>query len=80
MNILKICITLFYPHIDTQYLWIQGIFSLGRAMLKKIPGDSNSSDLMTKHVPAPHLNRLLEAMGVRFAGGAARGAKALAPD
>ena len=36
-------------HLDTHTLWVQQAVRSGRLQLKKVPGESNPADLLTKH-------------------------------
>ena len=56
-------------HIHVQYLWVQSVVASGAVELKKIPGESHRSDLMTKHLAAPRMEKLLVAMDFEFAAG-----------
>ena len=56
-------------HIHVQYLWIQALIANNRVALQKIAGDVNRSDLLTKHLAAPRMNRLLADMGFARASG-----------
>ena len=38
--------------LDTQFLWVQDLFSRGRAHCRKIPGKENPGDLFTKYLGA----------------------------
>ena len=47
-------------HISVRFLWVQDHTSNGSVKLVKVPGDDNTSDLMTKHVPGARILHLLE--------------------
>ena len=38
-------------HLDTHTLWIQQAVRTGRVDLRKVPGESNPADILTKHWP-----------------------------
>ena len=65
-------------HMDLKYLWIQAVLKQGRLGLVKQEGKTNFADLMTKHLAAPDMERLLEAAGFEFRDGRAAGALELA--
>ena len=56
-------------HIHVQYLWIQSVVASGAVELKKIPGESTRSDLLTRHLAAPRMEKQLHAIGFAFAKG-----------
>ena len=57
-------------HLDTQTLWVQQAVRSGRVDLRKIGGDVNPADLLTKHMSSQDkLKRLVELFGCRFEGG-----------
>jgi len=63
-------------HLDTQTLWIQQAVRSGRIDLRKIGGEVNPADLLTKHMSSQDkLRRLVGLFGCKFASGRA----ALAP-
>ena len=49
-------------HIDTQWLWVQGVFHFKEATIKKIPGIENEGDLMTKYLDKNNINKALKGM------------------
>ena len=53
-------------HLHTQYLWVQQIFSQGRAKIKKEPRASNQADMMTHYCDAATIKRFMAAMGQEF--------------
>ena len=55
-----------------QYLWIQSLVAAGTVTLRKIPGEINRSDLMTKHLQAHRMKELLSALGFVFMTGKSR--------
>ncbi len=65
-------------HVDLKCLWIQAVLKQGRLGLVKQGGKTNFADLMTKHLAAPDMERLLEAAGFEFRDGRAAGALELA--
>jgi hypothetical protein len=63
-------------HLDTQTLWIQQAVRSGRIDLRKVGGEVNPADLLTKHMSSQDkLKRLVGLFGCKFASGRA----ALAP-
>ena len=50
-------------HIATVYLWIQQCVKDGEVRIRKIDGEKNRSDLMTKYLASVRLFMLLEKMG-----------------
>ncbi len=51
-------------HIRVQYLWVQQKLQDGEMTVKKVPGQDNPADLMTKHLPVSDMCRHLEALCV----------------
>ena len=64
-------------HLDTQALWIQDAVRTKRVNVLKVPGSENVSDIGTKHLDAPTLNKLLKMIGVEFRDGRATSAPEL---
>jgi hypothetical protein len=56
-------------HIDTQWLWVQGVFNRREATILKIPGLTNDADLMTKYLDGGKINAVMVSMGFAFASG-----------
>jgi hypothetical protein len=56
-------------HIDTQWLWVQGVFNRKEAVIKKIPGATNDADLMTKYLDGKRIGELMLQAGFTFADG-----------
>ena len=62
-------------HIDTHTLWVQQAVRSRRIEGKKIPGDRNPADLLTKHsLSAERVKALVELHGCKFIGGRAANA------
>ena len=53
-------------HISLRFLWVQDHTSNGSVKLVKVPGEDNTSDLMTKHVPGVRILHLLEKLHLSF--------------
>ena len=51
-------------HLSTQTLWVQRLVQDKVLGIQMTPGDSNPSDLGTKHVEGPRIVKLLQ--GIRF--------------
>ena len=59
-------------HLDTHTLWIQQAVRLKRVNLRKVPGESNPADLLTKHsLSRDRLEMLVELFGCKFVDGRA---------
>ena len=56
-------------HIDIHMLWLQERVHKGRIMIKKINGDSNISDALTKHLEVAKMHAHLESTGQCILGG-----------
>ena len=54
-------------HVQTRFLWIQERVASGHLTIKKIKGESNCSDILTKTVAAPTLRKHAASMGLRDA-------------
>ena len=64
-------------HIATHSLWVQQAIRSGRFVLKKIDGERNPADLMTKHMPSREkLSTLVRLFGCTYASGRADAAPA----
>ena len=62
-------------HLDAQTLWIQQAVRAGKVDLRKIDGDKNPADLLTKHsITEARLEMLVEVFGCRYAEGRAASA------
>ncbi len=62
-------------HLDTHMLWIQQAVRSGRIDLRKVSGDVNPADLLTKHsLSRERLEKLVALVGCRFIGGRAASA------
>ena len=65
-------------HIDTQALWIQERVRTKNVILKKVRGDVNPADLLTKHISGKDkIDQLVELYGLVFLKGRARAAPQL---
>ena len=53
-------------HISVRFLWVQDHTSDGSVKLVKVPGEDNTSDLMTKHVPGVRILHLIEKLRLSF--------------
>ena len=51
-------------HVETRFLWVQDMVALGKLRIRKIPGESNVSDILTKSVTGPTLQRHATTMGL----------------
>ena len=62
-------------HIDTHLLWIQQAVRSGRVDLRKILGEENPADLLTKHLSSrERVQKLVALLGCRYTGGRAESA------
>ena len=62
-------------HLDTHTLWVQQAVRCRRFQLRKIPGESNPADLLTKHSQTrDRLNKLVRLQGCVYTGGRAESA------
>ena len=62
-------------HLDTHTLWIQQAVRTRRLDLKKVPGEQNPADLLTKHSNSrQRLEDLVNLFGCRYLGGRAENA------
>ena len=62
-------------HLDTHTLWIQQAVRTGRIDLRKVPGEDNPADLLTKHsLSRDRLEKLVELHGCGYLGGRAASA------
>ena len=50
-------------HVRVQYLWLQDTVRNGALRVKKVKGDENPADLMTKHVSAELIKRHCQCLG-----------------
>eukprot|EP00971_Amphidinium_carterae_P021743 428837-Amphidinium_carterae.1 len=53
-------------HLAVKALWLQAMCKRGELMVKKVPGEFNSSDVGTKVLAAPRFCALLNRMGVKI--------------
>ena len=56
-------------HVETQWLWIQGVFHRREATIRKIPGVTNEADLMTKFLDGASITSVMKRMGFQFLSG-----------
>jgi hypothetical protein len=62
-------------HLDTHTLWIQQAVRLGRVDLRKVDGEVNPADLLTKHsLSRERLEALVKLHGCQYIGGRAESA------
>ena len=62
-------------HLDTHTLWVQQAVRCKRFQLRKIPGESNPADLLTKHSQTrDRLSKLVQLQGCAYRGGRAESA------
>ena len=65
-------------HLDTHTLWVQQAVRTGRFQLRKVPGEQNPADLLTKHSQtAERLAKLVSLFNCEFRGGRASNAPQL---
>ena len=65
-------------HIDTHTLWVQEKVRSKAMKLRKVRGDLNPADLLTKHIPSQEkLNQLVTLFGCAFVDGRAKSAPLL---
>ena len=50
-------------HVQTRYLWLQERVALKHIKVKKIKGSENESDILTKAVAAPTMQKHMRSMG-----------------
>ena len=56
-------------HVETQWLWVQGVFHRKEATIRKIPGVTNEADLMTKFLDGSKITSVMKAMGFQCVSG-----------
>ena len=62
-------------HLDTHTLWIQQAVRTKRVDLRKVPGESNPADILTKHsISRQKLEELIALYGCKYIGGRAASA------
>ena len=62
-------------HLDTHTLWLQQAVRTSRVAIKKVLGDENPADLLTKHnISRDRLEKLVGLFGGRYVGGRASSA------
>ena len=68
-------------HLDTQTLWVQQAVRTGKVDLRKVLGEENPADLLTKHsLSRARLLKLVELHGCRYRDGRAESAPQLRKD
>ena len=55
-------------HIEVRFLWLQEVVKAGRIELRKIPGERNPADIMTKPKNAVEVVSKFESLGLNLAG------------
>ena len=50
-------------HMETRYMWLQDAVAYKHVKVKKIKGEENASDVLTKAVPREQMNRVLAEIG-----------------
>ena len=58
-------------HIKVGHLWIQEMAEEGEIRVRKVLGDENPADLMTKHLVERNVSQLMQVMGFEFRHGRA---------
>ena len=53
-------------HMETRFLWLQELVKSGRVVLKKIGGESNPADVLTKPKSHDEMAKVTEAVGVKL--------------
>ena len=66
-----------HRHLDTRYLWVQQRTRNGDIAVEKVPGDENSSDILTKHLDSVKMNKCMKQMGFHYCEGRSSIAKEL---
>ena len=62
-------------HLDTQTLWVQQAVRTGKVDLRKVDGEKNPADLLTKHsLSRVRLEMLVDLHGCKYIGGRAESA------
>ena len=56
-------------HIEVAQLWLQDLVSKGRVKIEKVPGTSNLSDILTKHVQQSDIAFHMEGVRMHIEGG-----------
>ncbi len=56
-------------HVETQWLWVQGVSHRKEATIRKIPGVTNEADLMTKFLDGLKITSVMTKMGFQFVSG-----------
>ena len=56
-------------HVETQWLWVQGVSHRKEATIRKIPGATNEADLMTKFLDGLKITGVMTKMGFQFVSG-----------
>ena len=50
-------------HLHTAWLWVQKASETGEVTFVKIPTETNESDLLTKYLARPRIDKLMSTMG-----------------
>ena len=58
-------------HLDVNVLWLQEQCARKLLPVSKVPGEDNPADLMTKHLVAPKIQKNIETLHMKYAGGRA---------
>ena len=61
-------------HLRTQGLWVQEVRISGRIVYRKVLGEKNPADLLTKHMSAELAGKHIETLNMQWAGGRAESA------
>ena len=56
-------------HLETRTLWVQDQVIRGRLTLRKIHGDINTSDILTRYLGSERIRSLMSRLPVRFEAG-----------
>ena len=64
-------------HVQTRYMWIQERVNAKHMLIHKVPGEKNTSDILTKSTPGPTLRKHLKTMGYEFSESKCSGQKGL---
>ena len=56
-------------HVEVQYLWVQEKFHSGALAVRKIRGEDNVADMMTKHIGSDLREKLMAAMNMAYLSG-----------
>ena len=53
-------------HLETRTLWVQDQVDHGRIQVRKVPGDTNPADVLTKYLASVRAQQLLGWLPVQF--------------